>query len=87
MKAFQRKLATAIQTLEKCGASDLHVWIVLALDQACTNGSRQVAVASKCFTMVPNVYGNLLYVTLLAPRTLMWLQNFWKSWTPLLKTP
>jgi hypothetical protein len=84
MNAFQRKLATAIQTLEKRGASDLHVCIVLALDQGCTISSRQVAVATKRFTVVRNVCGNLLHVTLLAPRTLKWLPNFWKIWTPLL---
>jgi hypothetical protein len=55
INAFKRKLATVIQTLEKCGASGLHVWTVLALDQGCTYTRRQVAVATNRFRMSPNI--------------------------------
>jgi len=40
-------------------------------------------MATKFCTFAPNIYGpsvgNLLRVTLLAPRILWWLPNFWKT--------
>jgi hypothetical protein len=46
--------------------------------------SRQDAVATKCFTVAPNIcessVWNVLHVTLLAPTVLRWLQNCGKCW-------
>jgi hypothetical protein len=45
------------------------------------------ARATKFCTVAPNICGpsmwNLLYVTLMAPRILEWLLDFWKSFAPL----
>ena len=48
---------------------------------------RQVAEATELCTAGPNIFGssmwNLLYSTLLAPRILRWLLDFWKISAPL----
>ena len=49
--------------------------------QGWTNSRRQIAWASKFWTVAPNIFGssrNLLHVSLLAPRILRWLLKFWK---------
>jgi len=47
----------------------------------------QVTVATGFCTMAPNIsgfsVGNLLHVTLLAPRILRWLLDFWKICAPM----
>jgi len=57
------------------------------LMQGCTSPVHQVAMATRMFAVPPNICGssagNLLYVTLLAPRILRWLLDLMKfvhSW-------
>ena len=56
--------------------------------QGCANPGIQVAVATKFSTVAPIICGfsalNSLHVTLLAPRILRWLLEFWKICAPLL---
>ena len=51
-------------------------------DQGCTNPRLQVTVANEVCTGVPQIFGfwvwNLLHVTVLAPRIVRWLLDFWK---------
>ena len=61
--------------------------IRVVLTQGCPNPGRQVAPPEKFGTVAPNICGpavcNLLHVTLLAPRILRWLLDFWKNlWIP-----
>jgi hypothetical protein len=53
------------------------------LSQRCTNSGHQVAVATKCFTLAPNVCGssvwNLLHVTILVSRVLSLSLDVWKK--------
>ena len=67
------------------GSSDA---VLCPLIQGCTNLGRHATVATASFTLASNMCGssvwNLLHVTLLAPRILRWLQNFWKIYAPLL---
>jgi hypothetical protein len=54
--------------------------------QGCTNSGHQVAVVTECCMAAPNFFGfsvrNLLHVTLLAPRILRQLKEFWKICAP-----
>jgi hypothetical protein len=54
----------------------------ITLGQGCTNPGYQIARASKCCVVAPNVcktsVWNLVYVTLEAPRILRWLREFLK---------
>ena len=55
--------------------------------QRCTNPGHQVGQVTKFWMVVPNICGssvwNLLHVTLLAPRILKWLLEFWSCCAPL----
>ena len=58
-----------------------------AQPQVSSNPGRKVAVASKFCTVAPVICGssirNLLHVTLVAPRILRWLLDFWKVFASL----
>ena len=69
------------------------VWIFIAvkiwnLMPGCTKPGHHVVVASKLWTVAPNICGsstwNLLHVSLLAPKTRRWLPRFWKVCAPLI---
>lgn len=53
----------------------------------CTNLGCQVAMATKFYTVAPNICGcsiqNFIHVTLLVPRILVWFLDFWKTCVPL----
>jgi len=56
-------------------------------EQGCTNPTHQVAKVIKLYTMAVNICAsserNLLHVTILVPKILRWLQDFWKICIPL----
>jgi len=58
------------------------------LDVECKNRSRQVTWTTEFCMEVPNIcefsLWNLLHVTLLVPRILRWLLDFWNICVPLL---
>ena len=57
------------------------------LEQGCINSGRLIVMATTFCTVAPNIWGpsvwNLLHVTILAPRILRWLLDFWKTCKPL----
>jgi hypothetical protein len=63
------------------------VLINLGLDQGYTNPGHQIAQETQFCVVTPNICGssvwNFLYITLLAPRILMWLQGLWEINEPL----
>jgi hypothetical protein len=69
--------------------SVLNCLIVLrnGLTQGCTRVGCQVTWVTEFLTVVPNIGGlsvwNLLHVTVLAPRILRWLLDFWQICAPL----
>jgi len=54
----------------------------------CANPSRQVARPTEFYKMAPNVCESLVWdllrATVLAPRILSWILDFWTSLTPLI---
>jgi hypothetical protein len=51
--------------------------------QGCTNLGRQVAWATKFCNICESSQANLLHVTLLAPKILVRILDFWKIFAPL----
>lgn len=69
----------------------VHHCIILqkAFVQGYVNPRHHVAPATKLCVVMPNMCGssvcNLLHVTFLVPKSLRWLQHFWKICGPLLQ--
>ena len=61
--------------------------INLGLDKEYTNPGQWIAQETQFCVVAPNICGssvwNFLYITLLAPRILMWLQGLWEISEPL----
>jgi hypothetical protein len=77
-----------VYTFTVCRGAFTFIIINHYYKQGYTNSERQVAWAKKFYKVVPNICGssawNLLYFTLLAPKILRWLLDFWKLCAPLI---
>ena len=62
----------------------------MLLEEGCTYPRSQVAKGTNFYAVASNICGSalwkLLYITLLAPRFLQWLLDFWKIYGPVFKS-
>jgi len=62
----------------------------MLLEEGCTYPRLQVAKGTVFYAVTSNIFGSavwkLLYITLLAPRFLQWLLDFWKIYGPVFKS-
>ena len=79
-------LKLALRTGEWWASPSLWVLCPRIPCRSCTNIGRQFAMATKFCTVGPNICRssvlNFLYVTVLAPRILRWVLDFWKYCVP-----
>jgi len=62
----------------------------MLLEEGCTYPGPQVAEGTSFYSVASSICGSavwkLLYITLLVPRSLQWLLEFWKIYGPLFKS-
>jgi len=75
------ELTTSLALLHE--ATDLTVRRVKMRRGGGINPSRQVAVATKFYTVANNISGSSVWNVLLASRMLRWFLDFWESCAPL----
>ena len=65
-------------------------WENNSKDERDTSRWCYITLATKFYMVPTNLYGslvwNLIHVTLLAPRILLWLHDFWKIFAPMVKS-
>jgi len=87
LSSFSRVQITAIICPYLFCYSDAEVVLHLKR-RGCTHPTSQIAQVTKFCMVAHNICGtsvwNLFHVTLLAPRILKWILNFWKICGPLL---